>query len=237
MLKSKLKGLDDFFAAGYTPENLLSKVIPADVYLQDLDSGSSADSADFADGTWSSPTSLDAVSVPGFPVNTLPEAMGAYVGELSRATQTPPILAASIGLGALSVALAKKIVIEPRPGWEEPSVLWMLVLLPSGERKTAVMKDMRGPFDKWEREKRKEIAPKIAEAEAKKEILLRRKKKAEENAAKGDSGAQELALEIARELAEHEIPSLPQLTTSDTTEEGGRALVGGERRSDSRLVG
>lgn len=44
-----------------------------------------------------------------------------------------PILAAGVSLGAASIALAKKIEVEPRPGWVEPVVLWILTLLPSGE--------------------------------------------------------------------------------------------------------
>jgi hypothetical protein len=48
----QIKGLDDAFAAGYTPEDLISKAIAADVYLGDLDSTNFADCADFAEGFW-----------------------------------------------------------------------------------------------------------------------------------------------------------------------------------------
>ena len=35
-MHKELKGLDDFFAAGYTPADLLARAVPADVYLADL---------------------------------------------------------------------------------------------------------------------------------------------------------------------------------------------------------
>lgn len=92
----KIKGLDDAFAAGYTPEDLISKAILADVYLRHLDSGNSADCAE---GSWTPPVSLEGVKVPQFPRNTLPEALRWYVEELSRSTQTPLILASSVALG------------------------------------------------------------------------------------------------------------------------------------------
>jgi Protein of unknown function (DUF3987) len=156
----KIKGLDDALVAGYTPEDLISRAIPADVYFRDFDPlGNFAYSADFAEGSWAPPMSLEAVPVPPFPLHALPEALRWYVGELSRATQTPPILAAGVALGAASVALAKKIQVEPRPGWVEPSVLWILTLLPSGERKTAVMNALRRPLDEWERDRRTDLAP------------------------------------------------------------------------------
>lgn len=68
----KIKGLDDAFAAGYTPEDLISRAILADVYLRHLDSGNSADCAE---GSWTPPVSLEGVKVPQFPRNTLPEAL------------------------------------------------------------------------------------------------------------------------------------------------------------------
>jgi hypothetical protein len=155
----KIKGLDDAFVFGYTPEELIERRVPADVYFLNSEAGSFAYSADFAEGSWAPPMSLEAVPVPPFPLHALPEALRWYVGELSRATQTPPILAAGVALGAASVALAKKIQVEPRPDWVEPSVLWILTLLPSGERKTAVMNALRRPLDEWERDRRTELAP------------------------------------------------------------------------------
>lgn len=222
----KIKGLDNAFVSGYTPEDLIERRIPADVYFLNSEAGNFAYSADFAEGSWAPPISLEVGSVPPFPSNALPEPLRWYVGELSRATQTPPILAAGVALGAVSIALAKKVVVEPRPGWVEPLVLWILTLLPSGERKTAVMNALRKPLDEWERDKRTELAPQIAEAEARRGILAQRKKNLEKQAAKeGDPVAMGLAVEAAQQLAQLEVPSLPQLTTSDTTQEAIAILL------------
>ena len=221
-----LKGLDDFFAAGYTPADLLRRAVPADVYLLAEGVGTNIECSESSEwGSWASPTSLDTAPVPEFPLGTLPRSIETYTRRLSIATQTPLALASGVALGALSVALAKKFEVVPRYGWMEPLVLWILVLLPSGERKTAVMSSMRGPLDEWGREKRRELAPLIAEAESRREILQRRKAKAEQDAAKsGDEEDERYAAEVARELAEHEAPSLFQLTTSDVTAEAAAML-------------
>lgn len=133
MSETNIKGMDNAFGFGYAPEDLISRSTPADVYFPPFDPGNFAYSADFAEGSWTPPLSLEAVTVPPFPLHTLPGPAREYAAELSRATQTPPILAAGVSLGAASIALAKKIEVEPRPGWVEPVVLWILTLLPSGE--------------------------------------------------------------------------------------------------------
>ena len=228
----KIKGLDDAFAAGYTPEDLIAKAILADVYLGHLDS---ANFADCAEGSWTPPVSLEGVKVPQFPRNTLPEALRWYVEELSRSTQTPLILASSVALGAASIALAKQVKVEPRPGWEEPLVLWFLNLLMSGERKTAVMNALRRPLDDWERTRRRELGHQIAEAESRREILTKRLKEAEKEATKDGvdaAAAAGRAMGLARDLADHEVPSLPQLTTSDTTQEAVAILC---QENDGRI--
>ena len=228
----KIKGLDNAFAAGYTPEDLIAKAILADVYPGHLDS---ANFADCAEGSWTPPVSLEGVKVPQFPSNTLPEALRWYVEELSRSTQTPLILASSVALGAASIALAKQVKVEPRPGWEEPLVLWFLNLLMSGERKTAVMNALRRPLDEWERTRRRELGHQIAEAESQREILTKRLKEAEKEATKDGedaAAAAERAMGLARDLADHEVPSLPQLTTSDTTQEAVAILC---QENDGRI--
>ncbi len=55
---SKIKGLDDAFVSGYTPEDLISRGISADVYFPPFDPGNFAYSADFAEGSWTPPGSV-----------------------------------------------------------------------------------------------------------------------------------------------------------------------------------
>jgi hypothetical protein len=106
----------------------------------------------------------------------------------------------------------------------------------SGERKTAVMNALRRPLDEWERNRRRELSPQIAEAESRRAILAQRLKEAEKEATKDGTtavAAEERAMELARELAEHEVPSLPQLTTSDTTQEAVAILCA---ENDGRIA-
>jgi hypothetical protein len=62
-----LKGMDDFFAAGYTPAHLLARAVPADVYLlTEVVEGSIECSESSEWGSWTPPTSLDTSPVPEF---------------------------------------------------------------------------------------------------------------------------------------------------------------------------
>src|SRR5829696_7359296 len=100
-MTEKLKGLDDIFVAGYTPEDLLAKVVPADVYLADMLGANSESSESFEWGSWAPPTPLGSVPVPDFPLGALPKPIKTYVWRLSIATQTPLALAAGVALGAI----------------------------------------------------------------------------------------------------------------------------------------
>ena len=95
-MHKELKGLDDFFAAGYTPADLLARAVPADIYLADLMGGNIEIYESFEWGSWTPPTSLDASLVPPFPVGALPKPIETYTRRLSIATQTPSGLASGV---------------------------------------------------------------------------------------------------------------------------------------------
>ncbi|MDP9475653.1 MAG: DNA polymerase [Actinomycetota bacterium] len=233
-----MKGLDDFFVAGYTPENLRARALPADVYLETRGEGGASEGLEGLEGEdWRPPVPLDPPPLPEFPVEALPEGIRGYVEALATFTQTPRMLAGGVALGAMATALAKKVVVEARPGWEEPLQLWTLTLLESGNRKTAVMQSMLEPFDTWERARAGELAPRVAEAESRRNILEQRRKKAEKDAAQKRGAeaaeAEVAALAAARLLAELEAPSPPQLITSDVTPEEVARLC---RDNDSRIA-
>lgn len=53
-------------------------------------------------------------------------------------TQTPADLAGLLALAVGSAVIARRVEIEPRPGWREPVNLYVSVLLDPANRKSAV---------------------------------------------------------------------------------------------------
>jgi hypothetical protein len=71
-----------------------------------------------------------------FPSEQLPEPLGAYVRESARGIGSDESMVALPLLAAVAGAIGNSRVIEPRPGWLEPSVLWTGVVAESGSGKT-----------------------------------------------------------------------------------------------------
>ena len=83
---------------------------------------------------WPEITSFDVVDLPAFPTPALPNVLQHWVAAESHATQTPADLAGLLALAVCSATIARRVVVEPRPGWREPANLFVAALL---ERATA----------------------------------------------------------------------------------------------------
>lgn len=75
-----------------------------------------------------------------FPIDALPPSIRELVLEIHRNTQAPVPSVVSAVLAAISLVCQGKIKVRKRPGLISPISLWFIVVLGSGERKTAVMK-------------------------------------------------------------------------------------------------
>jgi hypothetical protein len=84
--------------------------------------------------------------LPAFPVDALPEWLGAQVRCLAEATQTPPCLPAMVGLGVASACAGGRALVEARRGWREPANLYCVVALDPGNRKSGVFAAMTAPL-------------------------------------------------------------------------------------------
>jgi hypothetical protein len=110
--------------------------------------------------------------------------------------------------------------------------------LPPGERKSSVIREALAPIQGLEQRLQQEAAPRIAVAASEHRILEGKLKALENQAAKAQGGAQHeqlkrQALDASRQLAQHQVPELPQLYAEDVTPEklanllarqGGRML-------------
>ena len=78
---------------------------------------------------WSPPIpltqSLD--GVPTFPIKTLPTWMRDFAEALATELQVPIDLPALLVLGVAGAGIARKVIVEPRSGWDEPTNLFVMV--------------------------------------------------------------------------------------------------------------
>jgi hypothetical protein len=169
---------------------------------------------------WPEIVSFDVVDLPDFPTHALPDVLRQWVEAESHATQTPADLAALLALAVCSVAIARRVVVEPRAGWREPVNLFAAVLLEPGNRKSAVFADAMKPLRELETEMIEDARPVVARAQSDRRQDEGRLRKLEKQASeKGDAKARHEAGNLAADLAENSEPVLPRLLVDDATAE------------------
>ncbi len=191
--------VSDWIAAGGTKEELMRLAEASPIWAPTAQ-------------PWPEIISLDTVSLPEFPTHALPGVLRDWVEAESLATQTPADLAGLLALAVCSSTIARRVVVEPRPGWEEPVNLYVAVLLEPGNRKSAVFSDATRPLCELETELIEAARPSVARAQSDRRQAETRLKKLEKLAAeKGDEEARHEAGRLAEELAMQVEPVLPRL--------------------------
>lgn len=145
-----------------------------------------------------------------------------YARALSKATSTPPELAAGLTLAVCSTATSRCFKILVKPGYYEPSNLWIIVALEPGNRKSAVQSAATKPLDIWEHKQAKCLEPEIKRLSSERKTMEARAKEKRNQAvrAKESTKAKDLSKEAADlEAALPNIPTFPRLWLSDTTPE------------------
>ncbi|MFD7643009.1 DUF3987 domain-containing protein [Kitasatospora sp. NPDC059795] len=176
--------------------------------------------ADLAAGdTWLDPVPLGShTGLPTFPVNALPKWVAAYVEAVAEFTQTPPDMAATMTLAALSTAAGDRVGVQIRPGWCEQSNLYLVCAMPPASRKSDVFGLTTGPVYKIEAELQAEARSRIIEAETTRDAALAEVEALMAKARKNpDADRAQLVAEIsaAKMVAEEiDVPPNPRLTLS-----------------------
>lgn len=174
---------------------------------------------------WPTPVPLDRFNLPEFPVDALPDWLARYVQAVSDATQTPTDLAGMISLGVLATCAQRRYVAQVHGEWPEPLSLWVLPMLPSGERKSAVFGRLYQPVYDRQRELLAAGAPDRARALAELASAESALKKAITEAGKG-SMIERIEKRAARDEAsdeherlQNEVPPEAILMLDDVTPE------------------
>jgi hypothetical protein len=172
----------------------------------------------------------DVRRLPPFPVHALPPTVGEMVGAVAEATQTDPGMAGTLVLGVLSACTGGRAEVEVRPGWREPTNMFVVVASPPGTRKTGVFRSVMTPLLAAEKELVARSGPARAEAEITRSIA----EKAAETARKKASSAatpearqQETAnaIDMAAAVEAIEVPPIPRLLADDATPEAVAGLL------------
>jgi hypothetical protein len=177
-------------------------------------------------------------TAPAFPIDALPGWCAAYVEALATTTQTPPDLAGACVLGVLAACAGGRAVVEARPGWREPVNLYLLPVLDSASRKSAVVAATTAPVYEVERHLAAQAQPQRAEALAWRDIADRAAQEARRKAAKADSDPQRAkltadAVSAAATAEAITVPATPRLLADDATPEAVGTLLA---EQDGRLA-
>lgn len=180
--------------------------------------------------SWEEPVPLvGRPQVPSFPVDALPGWLQEWSIEIAREKGASVDLAATLGLGGVAGATARHVQVSPRPGWHEPTNLYLAIALEPGQRKTPVFKQAFRPVRVLERARMQAWDEQNALVAISGAILDKRRKELISVAADTeDLDPEELRRrmdELLEGLGPTEPSPRPRLLTEDVTPEGLAGLL------------
>ena len=131
--------------------------------------------------------------VPDFPLDALPPWLAS--GRPSKRCKHLPVCRRCSGSRFFRFTTAKKIAVEIKPGWCEPTNLYVAVALAPGEGKSPIFAAATAPLHEWERELRARVAPQMADAEECDRLHEERTRNLRKRAAKVRSDVERRAIE------------------------------------------
>jgi len=212
--------------------NTLEEDIPFD----DCDFDMLEDGAYSAAGT---PTPLThTAALQPFPVDALPAAIADMVIATARFTATDPAMSGPVALATIAAMVGGRVEIEVRPGYNESSNIWTLVVANPAERKSAVHAALTAPVMELERELVEQMLPAIVEAQTRREVADKATEQARKVAGAACAGERDELTRsaISEAIAAEDIvvPAIPRLVLDDVTpeamvsalaEQGGRLAI------------
>ena len=154
------------------------------------------------------------------PLEVLPPFFRDYVKAVSDEKQVPADLVLLAALAVLSAATRGAWRVKPTAGWDEALSLYTLSLLPSGGRKSAVIKAVTAPLWHEQSRLRAEAQADRPKAETRYKLAKKRAEAAITAALKGDGeGLDEEAAALAAKAEELRPGAPPVLIIKDVTPE------------------
>lgn len=184
-----------------------------------------------ASQAWPELLPLERAALPPAPVDALPPRIAAFVQAVAAETETPVDVPFGLALAVLAICNQRRYVVQLRGSHRETLSLWFLLLLNSGERKSAVYSKLFAIVKERQRELRDAGAGDRARAQATlasvKERLLKVTKEAGNKSGNDATVAacarDEAALELER--LTRELPPSVCLLLDDVTPERFASIV------------
>jgi hypothetical protein len=176
---------------------------------------------------WDPPIPFGRYDVPDFPLEAIPNRLCALREFCAAGAESLQVPIDSIVLMALAVcgaALAKRIEVFVFGDWWEPVNIFVVVVMESGERKSAVFRIVSSPMAEFEQEENERLAPLITENRAALATLAAELKHAQTKAAKAEKAedrhtARQRVTSLAEEIRTTKIIVPCQLIADDATPE------------------
>jgi hypothetical protein len=168
------------------------------------------------------PIPLEPPKPPELQSGIFPGVFGEMVDGISAAVEVPPELAAVFVLASLAIAVQGRFSVRPESDYFEPLCFWAVCALPSGSRKSEVMRLATQWAWTWQREKYAGMEAEIKAATANDAILTGRIKAIRQKAAKAKDETEFALLKSQADTLEKErlpIPVAPRILTEDVTPE------------------
>jgi len=155
-----------------------------------------------------------------YDLELLPKAIKDAAEEVARFAKVPIASPAIVGLSCVAVAIGKKSIVIEKPGLEHNPALFFTLIAASGERKSPIFKYMKQPLDDWCMNQMDKYENEKRFAQSKNQIIdgaiASIKTQSKKKGADLDLLQQELIDNEDRRL---DMPPIPSLYTTDTTEE------------------
>lgn len=188
---------------------------------------------------WPDPILPQTANTPEVSADFLPGWAGDMADAVARSTQTPPVAAVLLVLAVLATVLQRRFVVAPYGSGENPHVeslsFWVLVVMESGSRKTAILNSLLSALARWEKRMADRMRKDIAANQAARAVSEKRIEALKNAAGKAQDAEDRLALQeqLQREIEEMPIEIRPpKLFVGDATMERFQALL---VQNDGRL--
>ncbi|MDN5746911.1 MAG: DUF3987 domain-containing protein, partial [Nocardioidaceae bacterium] len=137
-------------------------------------------------------------------------------------TQTDAGLTGGAVLGALSAAVGGFVQVQVRPGYIEPTNVWIAGTAGPGERKSAVIRATTNPLHDVERDLAAELAPVLAGQQVQRDVAERAAEKAKRDAGNATTVDKRITLTadastLAEQAAGMTVQASPRLVGDDVT--------------------
>lgn len=167
---------------------------------------------------WEEPLPFGRHTVMPFPLDALPPTMRDYAAALSESVQTPVDMAGCSVLSVIATSVQGKYRIRGKPDWVEPLNIYLTVIAPPSERKSAIQHATVRPVSDFENRENIVNAAAIESSRMQRRVLERRLKSKEEQLAKGTIQQEEVDT-LIKELTEHQVQKPLRLFADDITPE------------------